>query len=261
MESFKISICIPSYKRPKVETLDYIPFAKVYIDGEEEEDYKKSNPKGTEFVIMPEGVQGNIARVRNYILDNEFNNGTDIVMMVDDDMKGIYYFENEKAYPLKTEDVISFVYKYSLMALDMDVHYWGVNLNSDKQNYREYTPFSLLSFVGGPLCVFVKDGGLRYDENLPLKEDYDMTLQQLNKYRRVLRVNKYYYQVRQSTNKGGCATYRSIQREKDQLKLLQKKWGSKIVKNDMNDRSHTGANENRKFEDYNPVIKVPIKGV
>src|SRR5699024_11563544 len=88
-----------------------------------------------------------IARVRNYILDNEFNNGTDIVMMVDDDMKGIYYFENMKSYLVKTEDIMSFIYKYSLMALDMDVHYWGVNLNSDKQNYREYTAFSLLCFV------------------------------------------------------------------------------------------------------------------
>ena len=258
MTSFKISVCIPSYKRPFVETLKYIPFAKVYIDGKEEEDYKKSNPKGTEFVVMPEGVQGNISRVRNYILDNEFGNGIDAVMMVDDDMKGIYYFEDDKDVLLKTEDIKNFIYKYSVMAIDLGVHYWGVNLNPDRQNYREFNPFSFLNFVGGPLSVFVNDGGLRYDERLPLKEDYDMTLQQLNKHRGVLRVNKFHYVVKQSTNKGGCATYRSIEREKQQLKALQDKWGTDIVRNDTYNRSDGKV---RVYEDYNPIIKVPIKGV
>jgi hypothetical protein len=39
-----ISICIPSYKRPKVETLDYIPDAHVYVDESEAEEYRKANP-------------------------------------------------------------------------------------------------------------------------------------------------------------------------------------------------------------------------
>ena len=28
----KISVCCPSYKRPKVETLEYLPFIKIYVD-------------------------------------------------------------------------------------------------------------------------------------------------------------------------------------------------------------------------------------
>ena len=28
----QISVCCPSYKRPKVETLEYLPFCKVYVD-------------------------------------------------------------------------------------------------------------------------------------------------------------------------------------------------------------------------------------
>ena len=32
----KISVCCPSYKRPIVKTLKYLPFCKVYVDDEED---------------------------------------------------------------------------------------------------------------------------------------------------------------------------------------------------------------------------------
>ena len=51
-----------------------------------------------------------------------------------------------------------------------------------------------------------------------------MTLQQCNKYRRVLRVNAYHYFCKQSEQSGGCATYRNIDREIQQFEALQKKW-------------------------------------
>ncbi|WP_143435191.1 MULTISPECIES: hypothetical protein [Lactobacillus] len=101
---------------------------------------------------------------------------------------------------------------------------------------------------------------MRYDERLPLKEDYDMTLQQLNKYRKVLRVNKFFYRVKQAENVGGCASYRNFEFEKEQLNALVNKWGSKIVRMDNADRSHNLKKEKKKI-DFNPIIKPPIKGV
>lgn len=85
-----------------------------------------------------------------------------------------------------------------------------------------------------------------------------MTLQQLNLERVVLRVNAYHYLCKQSENKGGCAAYRNRQREKEQLEALQMKWGTRIVKID---ESNKGRSEKQKRLDYNPIIKVPIKGV
>lgn len=70
----QISVCCPSYKRPKVETLEYLPFCKVYVDGKEFDEYKKQNP-GATIIKCKDGVQGNVARVRNYILDTEFRGG------------------------------------------------------------------------------------------------------------------------------------------------------------------------------------------
>ena len=256
----KISVCCPSYKRPKVKTLDYLPFCKVYVDCDEYEEYKKQNSGFEKNIIsVPKGIQGNLCRIRNYILKEELKEN-DVCLIIDDDLKGIYYFENSKEHKLETDAVLLFIEKYSIMATEIGAKFWGINCNADKQCYKAYTPFSTISYIGGPFQCFLKGNELYYDERLPLKEDYDMTLQQLNKYRIALRVNKYHYKCEQSTNVGGCATYRNLEKEKEQLRLLQKKWGSGIVRIDDTDRSHK-CKKNKSTIDYNPVIRVPIKGV
>lgn len=254
----KVSICIPSYKRPKVETLDYLPMAKVFVDEGEYQDYIEVNPKEN-IVSVPSGVQGNLCRIRNYILDHEFEKGADVVLIVDDDMQGVYRWENKEKYKIPTEEFEWMVKKYSVMARDLGAYFWGINIASDKMFYREYTPFSMVSYIGGPFQAFLKGGELRYDENFPLKEDYDMTLQQLNRYRKVLRVNSHFYQVKQSEQIGGCAVYRNYQEEERQLIAFQEKWGSHIVKLDKSDSLTLKKKKVR--IDYNPIIKVPIKGV
>lgn len=254
----KISVCCPSYKRPKVETLDYLPFCRVYVDNKEAEEYIKQNP-GADIVACPDGVQGNLCRVRNYILKEELKNN-DVVLIVDDDLRGVFYHEKMKVVKVEPSDFISFVEKHSILARDIGAYFWGVNLNNDPQCYQEFRPFCTTSYIGGPFQCFLKGNECFYDENLPLKEDYDMTLQQLNKYRVVLRVNKFFYDCKQSSQAGGCAMYRNIEREKQQFELLQKKWGSKIIRSDNSSRSHS-TDKNRKIIDYNPILKSPIKGV
>lgn len=260
----KISVCCPSYKRPYVETLEYLPFVKVYVDNKEYDDYIKAN-KGFEknIISVPDGVQGNLCRIRNYILDEEFNNGTDVVLIIDDDLKGIYLWQGTKEMPymkvkIESENFIEFIEKYSQLCDDFGFKFWGLNCNMDALSYRQYSPFSTVSYIGGPFQCFLKND-LRYDENLPLKEDYDMTLQQCNKYRGCLRLNFGFYDCKQSKQAGGCATYRNYEREIAQLELLQKKWGKSIVKID-NAKNNNQKKESKKI-DYNPIIHIPIKGV
>ncbi len=260
-----ISVNAPSYKRAdKVLTLDYLPYCRVWVDESEADEYRKNYPNA-DIVACPKGVQGNVARVRNYILDEEFKRGMDVVLMVDDDLRCLeryvkskysnFGFEREK---IEADELLVLLEKYSIMAMDMGCYYWGVMCNIDPMSYRHCTPFSTTSFVGGPFSCFIKDGGLRYDESLPLKEDYDMTLQQLNKYRVVLRVNSIHYHCKQSENKGGCAAYRNREKEEQQFRAFERKWGSKIVRRDISNKGHT---QMKKLDDYNPIIKIPIKGV
>lgn len=257
----EIRICCPSYHRDIVKSFDFFgDLLKVYVCETEYDNYIKHNPKFKDnFIKMKKGVQGNVSRVRNYILDDCFKNGCDVCCIVDDDMSYIGYYEDKTIHKLEKEDILPFIAKYSLLCKEFGFYLWGVNLNSDKQCYREYSPFSTTSCILGPFSCHLAGGDVRYDEGLPLKEDYDLAIAHLNKHRGILRVNKYHYVCEQSTNKGGCATYRNIEREKEQLGKLQQKWGKDIVKLDSNDRSHNKVK--RKVVDYNPVINVPIKGI
>lgn len=257
-----ISVNCPSYKRPKVKTLDYLPFVRVWVDESEYDDYcRENNPDN--IVSVPKGIQGNVARIRNYILDQEFQHGADIVVLVDDDLRKISHYEIDgtNAYnkvKLEPNEFMDFIEHYSVLCNDFGFKFWGVNINFDAMGYRHATPFSTLQFIGGPFQCFLNNP-LRYDEDLPLKEDYDMCLQHLAKYRGVLRVNKYNYTCDQSTIRGGCAAMRNYIREEEQLNRLIKKWGSQIVKKDHMTNANT--KKVKKNIDYNPVIHVPIKGI
>lgn len=259
----KISVNAPSYKRPnKVLTLDYLPFCRIWVDCKEYDAYKQSYPQA-DIISCPEGVQGNVARIRNYILDEEFKRGMDVVCIVDDDLDSIRRYDSKGGFGyevevIKAEDFPWFIEKYTLLAKEWGAKMWGVNLNFDPMAYRHNTPFCTRSVILGPFSCFLKGNRCRYDENLPLKEDYDMSLQQINLERIVLRLNAYHYICKQSENTGGCAAYRNRDREREQLEMLKAKWGGQIVKIDT---SNKGRSEKIKRLDYNPIIKVPIKGV
>lgn len=242
----EIKFFSPSYKRANdVITQKYLPSCKYVVAEFEAEDYLRN---GHDCWVVPDSAQGSVARIRNYILDHA---DTDRIVMLDDDLSSISRWEKQVAIDLSGAEVEEFCEMGFNMAADLDIRYWGMNLLADKGAYREYTPFAFKSCILGPFQAF-NNLDLRYDEDLPLKEDYDLSLQVLNKYRKTLRFNMYHYNVKQHTNKGGCADYRTMDREKEQLRLLQKKWGSKIVKEDK---------ASKQSFDINPIIRVPIGGV
>lgn len=69
---------------------------------------------------------------------------------------------------------------------------------------------------------------------------------------KILRLNMYHYVCKQSENKGGCAVYRNYNTEAMNFELLKKKWDDKII------QEYKGS---KKSFDYNPIVKVPIRGV
>jgi hypothetical protein len=150
------------------------------------------------------------------------------------------------------------VEKYSILAKDLGAKFWGLNINPDQRCYHHNCPFSTKSYIGGPFRCHLKGSRCRYDERLFFKDDYDMTLQQLNMERVVLRVNAYHYICEQSTNTGGLAAYRNRDREYEQCEMLIKKWGGHIFSYDETNKGHT---KKQKKLDYNLIMKIPIKGV
>ena len=97
----KITINIPTRGRAgMIETFNILPSADYWVHESEIEKYKKAH-KGINVKKLPEGVKGNIAIVRNYILKNQDEN-TDAVLQMDDDISHIDYWDNNKRIKLKS---------------------------------------------------------------------------------------------------------------------------------------------------------------
>lgn len=256
----RISICAPSYKRPKVKTLKRYPRTRVYVANSELGAYLDANPDGSDIVGVPDEVQGNVCRIRNYILDTEFNAGADGVLIIDDDMESICRYDpvpaefGDYGYGVTKLDMgqlEAFAESGSELCEEWGYKLWGVNCVLDPRAYRHSCPFSTVSYIGSPFSVHLRNP-LRYEERFSLKEDYDLTLQHMNAYRGALRFNMYHYRCQQSEQAGGCANYRNMAEEKRQFEELQRKWGSKIIQMDK---------QSKQSFDYNPLMKIPIKGV
>ena len=246
-------IASPSWKRPNsCFTHKHLPDVKYVVCSSQADAYRQN---GLPVWECPDSAQGSVCRVRNWILDNADD---EHVLIVDDDIHHIGMWNGNRHKKMTTDEAMEFIEQGFQLAEQFGVRMWGINLLQDKGAYREYTPFSLNNVVLGPFGGFL-DADCRYDEGLPLKEDYDMSLQMLNKHRRILRINYAHYVCKQHTNLGGCASYRTISREQEQFELLKAKWGSSIVRKDGG-----GSKVNRKRDityDINPIIKVPIGGV
>ena len=76
--------------------------------------------------------------------------------------------------------------------------------------------------------IFVKPCDVFFDEKLSLKEDYDYTLQHLQKYGNCFRYQKYLFTFDHYTNKGGAVDYRTNDEEQKTIRYLMSKWGDKI---------------------------------
>lgn len=85
-------------------------------------------------------------------------------------------------------------------------------------------------FVVGDFIV-IKPNPLRFDENLHLKEDYDYTLQQLEKYGVVARCDFLLASFKHRTNKGGAVEYRTSELEQKTIKYLLAKWPNNLKLN------------------------------
>lgn len=247
-----MKIYSPSYKRANgVKTHKIIPEIIYCVHEFEAEKYKN---KGYNIEVMPDSIKGNIARVRNYMLENYIK---DKGLIIDDDIEGFKFWDLEEGYPKakNIKNINEFIENGFNLCADFDSRLWGINIIGDKGSYREYSPFSLSNPISASFMGFLNNE-LRFDERIPLKEDYDYCIQNCNLYRKVLRLNFAYMIKKDHANLGGCAESRTISFEMEQLDLLQKKWGKSIVKKDKTQRG-----KRTKGFDINPIIKIPIGGI
>jgi len=244
-------IVILSYGRAdNVITGKWLKGVEILVPESQKADYIKHNPK-LKVVSIPDELDGNVAKKRNACLN--LYKGENIVTL-DDDIRKIGYYDDGEMIEATGDEFKSFCENMFVMAEELGTVLWGLNLQADKKFYREYSPFSFSSVVLGPVQGIRNiDEDRRYSEKMFLKEDYDFSLEVLNKYRKILRNNKWHYVSAHIDNKGGVVSQRNVKLESEHLDMFQKKWGSRIVQK----RTETQYGNIT----INPIVRIPIKGI
>jgi hypothetical protein len=252
-----MNVIIPSYKRAHdLKGKDYFFMAKYCVPQSQIQDY--IDVVGEDRVIsLPDEQDGDITRKRNWILRNIPRP----LIMIDDDVSSIGYYElrkgikdgNQKKKILEPNEIEEF-FKHTFETTEQfGAKMFGLSQNEDNRIYKEFLPFSLSKIALGPVQGHLKHD-LLFDERVGTKDDYDMALQQLNKYKKIFRWNKFHYICEHGDNKGGIVSYRSKEKEIEYCKAIMMKWGTKVIKYQIPPRKMTDLLNAKK-------VNVPIKGV
>lgn len=222
MAANKIHVAIKSYRRAgRVSTIEIAPFASIWVPESQGEEYRRHY--GAQVVTIPDDADGNCARKNNAILDRSPAPWT---VIMDDDIDRICYWEDGERVPLAGPALLRVIEHHFLLAADAGVRLWGINQTNDAMAYRTMTPFSFLAPILGPFGGHLSPD-LRYDEWVFLKEDYDFWLQNIQKYRRTLRANKYHYFHGHGYGRaGGLSSTRSMELEWQHAHRMVEKWGT-----------------------------------
>lgn len=248
-----MNVIIPSYKRSHdLKGKDYFFMAKYCVPESQKDEYIKEVGENR-VITLPDNEDGDIVKKRNWILKNIPRP----LIMIDDDVKSIGYIQSinkkPKQFTLEKEKLLEFFTNSFVLCNDFNAKMWGMNQNSDPMSYRQYNPISLSNIVLGPFQGHLKHD-LLFDKRVGTKDDYDMALQQLQKYKKVLRLNKFHYLCEHGDNKGGIVSYRSKEKEIEYCKQIMLKWGKKIIQYRIPPQKMTDLLNAKK-------VNVPIKGV
>lgn len=250
-----INIIIPSYKRDHdLKGKDYFFMAKYCVPESQYNDYLKVLPKDR-IITLPDDQDGDIVKKRNWILKNIPRP----LIMIDDDVSKLVFWDNRKngeSYlrkDLPKEYLYDIFNQFIEIAEGFKVKFFGVSQNTDDRVHKEFCPFNLTNIILGPFQGHLEHD-LFFDKRVGTKDDYDMALQQLQKYKKVLRFNKFAYECEHGDNSGGIVSYRSKDKEIEYCKAIMMKWGKKIIQYRIPPLKITDLLNAKK-------VNVPIKGV
>ncbi len=248
-----INVIIPSYKRSHdLNGKDYFVMAKYCVPESQKDEYIEI--LGIDRVItLPDDEDGNIVNKRNWILKNIPRP----LIMIDDDVKEICYFQSKENTPIKhtlSKKMLNEFFENSFhLCQELNCKMWGINQNTDPLAYKQYSPFNLSKIILGPFQGHLEHD-LTFDIKVGTKDDYDMALQHLRTYKKVLRLNKFSYECQHGDNKGGIVSYRSKDKEIEYCKRIMLKWGKKIISYQLPPRKMTDLLNAKK-------VNIPIKGI
>ncbi len=215
-------IAIPSKGRAfHSKSKDLLKSAILFVPDGEVKYYKKIYD---EVIGIPDNVKG-ITKTRNWIL--KANEGEDIVF-IDDDLKRAGYWIDKDGggrqfKDLKDEETwLNEFRKLFELTKSMDFKIWGLKTENSKISQHDEKPFLFKTYITASCMGIVNDSGFYFDDNFPVKEDYEIGLRAIEKHGGVVGARHIGWENEHWDTDGGCGEYRDDSMERDCINRLIK---------------------------------------
>ena len=220
-------VCIPSAGRAEKVgqyTLSLFPNATLVVPPREVGAYQQA----TGLEVLPQKGSG-VSAARNTILDTF--PGHDILML-DDDVRELGVFVGGEKRPWNTpgeqQKEIAKLFAFTRFKRGLVFSCAPV---PNAFYFSSKKPISTNLFLIGTFTGYLAKCPVRYDETMPVKEDYDFTVRVWLACGIALRFNYVYCDAVHYTNRGGAVTTRNDDTEREAISILLGRWPKYIKLN------------------------------
>jgi len=185
-------------------------------------------------LVHPDSVKGLTPKL-NWVLQS-WDKGAlarlnaEALVFVDDDILSVQrcFVERGEAATIREPWLVKEIIENTArLAADVGAYYFGWEAsNGALRYYTGLKPFMLTGYINGCAMGFRRGHGLRFDERIVAKNDFDIACANAHKHRLCVKDCRYTFCQKETfTGRGGQAAYRTSDTEKRDVALLQKKWG------------------------------------
>jgi TET-Associated Glycosyltransferase len=248
-----VQICIPSHKRAATITTHRLaPDAIVCVPESQAAEYQAAGCPNVR--THPDSIRGLTPKL-NWMLDHLADN--DGIIFLDDDLEYLcrcFTSRDDKISRKVTEASLihEIITETAALAAEMGAYFFG--WESSESTIRYYSgldPFAFTGFINGCAMGFIAGHGLRFDESIVAKNDYDICALNAFRHRICFKDTRYAFCQRETfTGSGGQSFYRNSQTEARDIAILRRKYGEAIV---------VGKQGGTRKRDYAGVKKVTLK--
>jgi hypothetical protein len=251
----KFKIVIPSKGRPQdVRKTPLFEVSHIAVPASDLEEYKSvEGVAPLAWVPVPDEVNS-LSKTRQWILDELWAKDEEFVFQTDDDLLNLAYLHSRTVRYFKDPNYIRAVIGHvAITALDSGTGLFGFATQPKPNERNTLKPFSIRKWVSAQ-GIGIIDRRLKFDPNLKLKEDLDISLMNLQLNRIVWTDNRWCFYSEHWNNRGGLSMVRTADREMEAFEYIQDKWGHGIASK--NEAQKTDTNKSLRRGAWSMVLNL-----
>lgn len=198
---------------------------------EQEYEAYRSSLQGTSATIVTHPNLVGLSVTLNWILDNVRAPEDDCIVVMDDDVVGLYPLMELPLRKITDPDhcleVLASSYQ---LARELGSAVWGYQISLNPMRRDTQEPFRLRGWASN-CAMGIIDPELRFDERLTVALDKDICLRSIERTGFALIDLRYRFDAPYN-QAGGMSATRTLERTRQSARILQEKWGPAIVKID-----------------------------